>query len=144
MDNHLLYGYLYTDETNGDNRMTIYQGIYLPGTPTNTRLYSIVRHLGNVNITQRFFLKSRKFPRKIEKIENNILILNDYTQLRPIQDIILELGFQQDFVDLVINTVINSSNDKKVMTYESFQQYGLTYEDMPEDMPLSMVGKVSF
>ena len=144
MDNHLLYGYLYTDETNGDNRMTIYQGIYLPGTPTNTRVYSIVRHLGNVNITQRFFLKSRKFPRKIEKIENDVLFLNDNKQLSLIQNILHNLGYQQEFIDLVINTVINSSNDKKVMTYESFQQYGLTYEDMPEDMQLSMVGKVSF
>jgi hypothetical protein len=144
MEANILYGYSYIDHTNGDRWLTIYEGIHMPTTPTNTRNYPIVRFLGNVNITQRFFLKHRKFPRKIESIENNILVLNDNKNLQTIQNILNEMGYQQDFIDLLRNAVINSSNDKKVMNYEYFQQYGLTYEQMPEDMPLSVVGKVCF
>jgi hypothetical protein len=139
MQPQILYGYLYTDEENGDRRMVIYEGII------NTRNYPVVRHLGNVNITQRFFLKFRKFPRKIENIENNTILLNDNKQLRPIQDILLELGYQQDFIDLVRNIVNNSSNDKKVMTHEHFQDYRLDYDAFEGEADiLKSLGKVSF
>ena len=65
-------------------------------------------------------------------------------KIKSIQSILNDLGHQQEFIDLVRNTIINSSNDKGIMTYEYFQQYCLTYEQMPEDMPLSLVGKVTF
>lgn len=144
MDAQILYGYSYTDETNGDLRMVVYDDIHIANSLTNTRAYPVVRHLGNVNVAQRFFLKFRKFPRKIKNIEGGTLFLNDDTQLRPIQEILLNLEYAQEFIDLIKSTVINSSNDKTVMTHEYFENYGLTYEEMPEGMALSLVGKVSF
>ncbi len=149
MDTQILYGYSYTDDTTGDNRMTIYQGIEIP---TIRRTYSVVRHLGNVNITQRYFLKSRKFPRKIERIENEVLFLNDTTSLRTIQDILLVLGYQQDFIDVVRNTVVTAANNKAISTHERckdrIHRYGDIYNHIVQEIPTVtaaiLTGKVSF
>lgn len=150
MENQTLYGYHYVDEGNGDHRMTVYQGIFIPGTPENTRTYPVVRHLGNVNITQRFFLKSRKFPRKVETIEGELLSFNDNMKIKSIQSILNDLGHPQEFIDLVRNTILDTSHNENTGTCEGWQdklnRYGYIYEQMTQNIefPPGLTGKVSF
>jgi hypothetical protein len=121
MEAQILYAKHYTDPDNNDHYLSVYDGIYQPNTPLNSKTWSTVRFLGNINLTQRYFLKGAKFQTKVTNIENNIITITGNNQLRPFQELLVELGNQQDFIDTVQNAIFTNSNEKKQRTYNTYK-----------------------
>ena len=111
----LLYANLYTDETNGNKWLTIYQGVY-----HDHHGNRVVKRLGAVNMTTRIFIKMAKHPRKVihEEGDSIFLFLNDYGNpgYTLINVVFAENGYPESLLNEITNVVITNSYNSQLKT----------------------------
>ena len=144
MNQLTLYSYSYIDDENGDLFIDIYKGILLPNTPSNPRKYPIVRILGIVNLTKRFFLKYRKDLSKVDILANEHLRLLNAMELQTMRSQLLEFEYDEEFITLLTNVIHNSSNNKKIMNMQQCMKYGIPHANIPEEIPIRMRAITNF
>ena len=116
-----LYANQYTDDENGDIWLAIYQGIYEKQSTRGNIVYPAVRHLGNINITQRQFLKGAKHPKKVVNQEGDTIILNGYDNIfTRMSTKFTELGYPQTLLDEITNVILTNSANPNIKTYVGF------------------------
>ena len=114
-----LYAKQYSDDENGDIWLSICQGIYEKQSTRGNIVYPAVRHIGNINITQRRFLKGAKHLKKIVNQEGDTIILNGYDNIYTrINILFINLGYPQTLLYEITNVILTNSANLNIKTYK--------------------------
>ncbi len=145
MNNDTLYILLYRDgDTSGGS---IYQGLEMPNTGNNRRNHPITRHLGYLHLDERRFMKAKKYQHKVSQILDDGLLLNGSFNLRvrPLKPFLEQQGHPADFVELILSTILRTSQDPNIKSHEYLRDFGRAYRGIPEDtLPMYLTGSVYF
>jgi len=94
-----LYAKFSTDDT-GDQWLSVYRGI------NTIRNYPTTKFIGNINITQRKFIKRSKHPRKIIQQDAHLITLTGYDFILTKMNVLFEnLGYTDAFLTEISHVI---------------------------------------
>lgn len=128
-ENLVLYGKYYTDETNQEKWISVFQGIYQTQSTRGNIIYPSLKYMGAINLTQRYFFKGSKTSRKIVIIEDNSVILFDYhndirdNTFTPLPLLFANNNLSEELLNDVTNVVLRVSTDKTIKCFNHNQRH---------------------
>ena len=125
MENPIFYAINYNDPDNNDTYIRIVKGLYTHYTSTKKPYKSIVS-IGCVNITQRYFLKQAKNPRKITDALGDFVIFDNITY-KPLPVLLAHLNYSEELINEIITIVTSASQDMNIKVNNPFINGGNTY-----------------
>lgn len=125
MENPIFYAINYNDPDNNDTYIRIVKGPYTHYTSTKKPYQSVVG-IGCVNITQRYFLKQAKNPRKITDALGDFIIFDNMTY-KPLPVLLANLNYSEELINEISTVVTSASQDKNIKVNNPFVDGGNTY-----------------
>jgi len=125
MENPIFYAINYRDPDNNDIYIRIVKGPYTHYTSPNKPYQSIVS-IGCVNITQRYFIKQAKNPRKITDALGDFIIF-DNTTYKPLPVLLANLNYSEELINQINTVVTSASQDNNIKVYNPNVSGGENY-----------------
>jgi hypothetical protein len=125
MENPIFYAINYGDPDNNDIYIRIVKGPYTHYTSTNKPYQSVVG-IGCVNITQRYFIKQAKNPRKITDALGDFIIF-DNTTYKPLPILLANLNYSEELINEINTVVTSASQDTNIKVHNPCVSGGENY-----------------
>jgi hypothetical protein len=111
------YAHHYIDDTNGNEHITIYEGVYYKQSTRGNITYPAAKPIGNINITTRQFYSLQHFLRKISTVQNDRIFLHNNREPYILINILLQnLGYNNDIINDIVTAINKFTNMKKLVS----------------------------
>lgn len=110
----------YTIDNPAPTMISIYDGIHQKKSTRSDIFYPTLRHLGNINITERKFYKGQHFNNKIiQQNDDSVILFNYRNQPENYTYIYLgilcrQMAYTDDFFNKMIDTIIRTTYNNKI------------------------------